>query len=163
MEVHGFLSRGMNVKRWIAALRRAKPAAAIRAEVELSTDLSGDEAIALRLWRPLAVQGNAYAQYNLGLRYAIGQGVLQNPAEALKWYRLAADQGYADAQYSLGIMYLLGKGTPRDKGEAGKWLHSAAKKGNADAQRSLAMMSRDAKSALGLPDNEKPRRSGRDR
>ena len=36
---------------------------------------SGDYATALREWKPLAKQGNADAQYNLGLMYANGQGV----------------------------------------------------------------------------------------
>ena len=44
-----------------------------------------DYATALRLWRPLADQGNAEAQYALGFMYARGQGVPQNNAEAAKW------------------------------------------------------------------------------
>ena len=35
----------------------------------------GDHATALREWQPLAKQGHAIAQYNLGLLYANGQGV----------------------------------------------------------------------------------------
>jgi hypothetical protein len=35
----------------------------------------GDDAAALRLIRPLAGQGNAEAQYNLGNMYFMGQGV----------------------------------------------------------------------------------------
>jgi uncharacterized protein len=54
----------------------------------------GDYATALRLWRPLAEQGNAYAQYNLGLMYDYGTGVAQDYREAAKWYRLAAVRGY---------------------------------------------------------------------
>ena len=56
-----------------------------------------DYTTALRLWRPLAEQGNARAQFNLGLMYANGRGVPQDYAQAVKWYRLAADQGIADA------------------------------------------------------------------
>ena len=36
---------------------------------------SGDYATALREWRPLAEQGNADAQYNLGVMYYNGKGV----------------------------------------------------------------------------------------
>jgi len=43
-----------------------------------------DFATALREWRPLAAQGDADAQYNLGLIYDTGQGVTQDFAEALK-------------------------------------------------------------------------------
>ena len=47
----------------------------------------GDYATALRLYRPLADQGGARAQVNLGFMYDQGRGVAQNNAEALKWYR----------------------------------------------------------------------------
>ncbi len=44
---------------------------------------SGDYATALRLWRPLAEQGEAYAQHNLGVMYRDGEGVPQDYAEAV--------------------------------------------------------------------------------
>jgi hypothetical protein len=65
----------------------------------------GDYATALRLYRPLADQGDAPAQNDLGLMYRDGRGVPQDYAEALTWYRLAADQGNAGAQNSLGVLY----------------------------------------------------------
>jgi len=51
----------------------------------------GDDATALRLIRPLADQGNADAQYNLGNMYATGKGVPKDGSEAAKWFRRAAD------------------------------------------------------------------------
>ena len=59
---------------------------------------AGDYATALRLWRPLAEQGNARAQNNLGVMYENGKGVAQDVIEAVRWYRLAAVQGYGGAQ-----------------------------------------------------------------
>ena len=56
------------------------------------------------LFRPLADQGDATAQSNLGVMYASGQGVPKDYAQAVKWYRLAADQGDARAQFNLGLM-----------------------------------------------------------
>ena len=53
----------------------------------------GDYETALKKFLPLAEQGNASAQYNLGVMYANGRGVPQDYAEAMKWYRLAAEQG----------------------------------------------------------------------
>ena len=50
----------------------------------------GDYATALKEWRPLAEQGDAGAQKNLGWMYYSGQGVPQDYAAAVKWYRLAA-------------------------------------------------------------------------
>jgi Sel1 repeat len=80
----------------------------------------GDYATALRLIKPLATQGNAYAQNNLGFMYHEGHGVAKDYKEAVKWYRLAAEQGNADAQTNLGGAYQNGFGVPKDYGEAVK-------------------------------------------
>ena len=64
--------------------------------------------------RLLAEQGDAIAQYNLGLMSASGRGVPEDDVEAVRWFRLAADQGYAIGQYNLGLMYYNGDGVPED-------------------------------------------------
>ena len=74
----------------------------------------------------VAEQGNADAQYSLGLAYHEGEGVPQDHAEAVKWYRLAADQGEAKAQANLGLMYAIGEGVPQDYVLAHKWINLAA-------------------------------------
>ena len=61
-----------------------------------------DYATALKIWKPLAEQGHANAQFDLGVIYDNGDGVPQDYAEAVKWYRMAAEQGYATAQFNLG-------------------------------------------------------------
>ena len=38
-----------------------------------------------------AEQGDADAQFNLGVMYRKGEGVPENSAEAVNWYRLAAE------------------------------------------------------------------------
>jgi TPR repeat protein len=81
----------------------------------------GNFATALRLLRPLAEQGDAGAQFNLGRMYTSGQGVPQDYAAAAVWYRKAADQGYADAQYNLGNMYFDGQGVPQNYAAAASW------------------------------------------
>src|SRR5271165_948087 len=73
-----------------------------------------DYATALSLFRTLAGQGNADAQYNLGVMYENGQGAPQNYAEAVRWYQKAAGQGDAQAQHSLGLIYVNGQGVPQD-------------------------------------------------
>jgi len=49
-----------------------------------------DYAEAARWYRRAAEQGDAQAQYNLGLAYARGEGVTQNAVEAHMWFNLAA-------------------------------------------------------------------------
>ncbi len=51
-----------------------------------------------------AEQGDAAAQFNLGVMYSFGDGVLQDDKEAVRWYRKSAEQGVAEAQYNLGVI-----------------------------------------------------------
>ena len=52
-----------------------------------------DYATALRFIRPLAEQGDASAQYNLGVLYDNGLGVPQDKVRAYMWFTLSAAQG----------------------------------------------------------------------
>ena len=53
----------------------------------------------MRWFRLAAEQGFATAQYNLGVMYDKGEGVLKDEAEAVRWFQLAAEQGNATAQF----------------------------------------------------------------
>lgn len=86
----------------------------------------GDYATASREWRPLAEEGHALAQGNLGLMYSEGISVAQDYAKAEEWLRKAAEQGYAEAQNNLGLMYGNGLGVPQDFVEAYMWWDLAA-------------------------------------
>ena len=55
----------------------------------------GGYATAFYLWNQKAAQGDAEAQYNLGLMYDKGEGVPEDDAEAVRWYQKAAAQGNA--------------------------------------------------------------------
>ncbi len=88
----------------------------------------GHYATALREWRPLAEQGNAKAQFNLGVMYRNGEGVPQDDAKAARWYSKAAEQGDANAQNNLGVMYRIGLGVPQDYAHAHMWFNLAASK-----------------------------------
>ena len=81
---------------------------------------------ALRTAIRAAEQGDADAQYNLGVMYYDGRGVTQDYAEAVKWYRLAAEQDIAKAQSQLGYMYANGQGVPQDYVLAHMWFNLAA-------------------------------------
>ncbi len=116
----------------------AAPAWAADLEAGWRAYAQGDYATALKEWRPLAKQGDADAQHNLGVIYRDGQGIPQDYKEAVRWYRLAADQGYAKAQSNLGLMYEYGEGVPQDDVQARMWLNLAAAQGN-----ELARINRD--------------------
>ena len=90
-------------------------------------------------FRQAAEQGHASAQFNLGVRYANGEGVPEDDAEAVHWYQMAAEQGHALAQLSLGVAYDIGEGVPEDDAEAVRWYQMAAEQGLALAQFSLGV------------------------
>ena len=73
------------------------------------------------------------AQYNLGLMYYRGHGVLQDYVEAMKWFRKAAEQGKAHAQWYLGEMYAKGEGVTQDEVEGYAWYLLANVKTPAEA------------------------------
>ena len=100
----------------------------------------GDYASAFVEWIPLAEQGNASAQYNLGRMYRNGDDVSQDYGSAINWYILAAEQGHANAQFKLGLMYDMGIGVERDIGTAIMWYTFAAEQGNSNARYRLASM-----------------------
>ena len=79
--------------------------------------------------RARAEQGDAEAQFNLGVIYDDGRGVLEDDVEAVRWYRLAAEQGLAEAQWGLGFKYDSGWGVPEDPAEAVQWYRLAAEQG----------------------------------
>jgi len=87
--------------------------------------------------RASAGEGNANAQYNLGVFYERGQGIPQDYTQAVYWYQKAAQQGYAAAENNLAGMYLDGRGLPQDYTQALYWYRKAADQGLATAQENL--------------------------
>ena len=88
-------------------------------------------------YKKSAEQGDASAQYNLGLMYYNGQGVAQNYTQAAKWYKKSAEQGHASAQFNLSLMYSEGRGVAQNYTQAAKWYKKSAEQGHASAQFNL--------------------------
>lgn len=106
-----------------------------------SCDEAGDRAAAaIKEIRPLAANGDANAQYEMGFMYDRGNGVPQDFKEAASWYSKAAEQGNASAQFYLGQMYDLGKGVAQDYKEAAMWYRKAAEQGVTMAQINLGFL-----------------------
>ena len=81
-----------------------------------------------------AGQGHCVAQYNLGLMYGEGRGVLRNRATAAMWLSKAANLGHGAAQYHTGIrQHIASKSGPASNAsecriEALKWLQLASER-----------------------------------
>ena len=86
-----------------------------------------------------AEQGDAHAQYNLGVCYDKGYGVEKDLRKAVKWFRKSAEQGDAKAQYNLGYCYAYGDGVEKNLREAVKWYRKSAEQGLKEAQYNLAL------------------------
>lgn len=84
---------------------QSQPAVA-NADVKRGVDAweSGDYATAVKLWRPLAIKGDADAQFNLAQAYRFGRSVPLDMKAAEDWYRRAASQGHLQAEDNLGLI-----------------------------------------------------------
>ena len=87
-----------------------------------------------------AMQGEAWAQFNIGVMYAHGKGVPEIDTEAARWYRKAAEQGDADAQSNLGGMYAFGRGVPENSIKAYVWWSMAKTQGAEVAKGNLDIL-----------------------
>jgi 5'-nucleotidase (lipoprotein e(P4) family) len=95
---------------------------------------------ALAIWRPLAEQGNARAQNNLGILYRNGEGLVQDYEASRLWLLQAAAKGHARSQFILGTMYDYGQGVAQDYATALRWYLQAAASGDVDAQFNIAVL-----------------------
>lgn len=115
---------------------RPAPTAATRTEPRAALNDSTNDAN----MRERTEQGDAVAQFNLGICYANGRGVPQDYKQARLCYERAAGLGHAAAQSNLGSMYFKGQGVPRNYKRALLLYELAATQGNASAQCNLGIL-----------------------
>jgi TPR repeat protein len=126
---------------------------AARAEFETGWQAyqRGDFAAAMAEWQPLAEQGHARAQYNLGVIYDEGRGVERSRAKAIEWWTKAADQNLAVAQHNLAMMQIDTLDGKPDTEGAIEWLEKAAAGGFV---RSLYALGKIYADGIGVPRND---------
>lgn len=110
-----------------------------RFDAGVAANERGHFATALRAWLPLAEEGVAEAQNNVGHMYEKGLGVAQNYANAMQWYRRAAEQGLAEAQLNIGLLYYYGYGVATNHREAVGWFREASEGELPEAEYMLAL------------------------
>ena len=96
-----------------------------------------DYATAMKLWRPLAENGDPTAEFRLGTIYDLGLGVPKDVQEAAHWYELSGTHGNAGAQFWLGSHYFSGNELPQDRQKAVAWLERAANQGDVASQEAV--------------------------
>ena len=93
----------------------------------------------IRMLGTAAHNGDALAQYNLGV--AFSRGVVTGrpePVVALAWYAEAAEGGHASAAYNAGVLHANGDLGAPDRVAARSWMRRAAGMGHSGARRWLA-------------------------
>jgi hypothetical protein len=98
-----------------------------------------DYEIALPIWRTLAAEGNADAQYALGVAYFKGEGVSRDLNDSMEWFEQAANSGNVQAMFNLGAAYWEGNGTRQSYAQAVEWWEKSAAAGQSAAQYNLGL------------------------
>jgi predicted nuclease with TOPRIM domain len=111
---------------YVSARRAVKTSASdcrIRGGEYVALDRA-DYSTALRVWLPLAEQGDAAAQTNVGDIFE--KRVPPDHAAAAEWYRKAAEKGNSRAAINLGNLYEQGLGVQKDPAQALNWYRRAS-------------------------------------
>ena len=108
----------------------SSPASAQSVKAGIEAWQRADYATAVTIWRPLAVHGDADAEFNLGQAYRLGRGVPLDLSAAKSWFQRAANSGHLDAEATLGLL-LFQNG---EKVDGIKWLRRAADQNEPRAQ-----------------------------
>ncbi len=115
----------------------ALPVNAQTERIESFDQQSAQYSEAFENWMLLAIEGDAEAQFNLGLLYSEGKGVPVDYRQAVFWYQKGAEQGHTGAQYNLAHLYFGGHGVDKDPVKATHWWQQAAQRGHVLAQQYL--------------------------
>ncbi len=108
-----------------AILAAGHPAAAAEDDPSVETGsaadaydafLNGRYEDAIAIWLPLASEGDATAQFNIGVMYANGLGVDRDMKSAMDWWTRAARQLHVRAAHNLALAMLAGE--PKANGTA---------------------------------------------
>lgn len=126
----------------------SKGSGAYQKALELLKAKPSNNVNAFELFVEAAKHEHAEAQYQLGLAFTSGKGILGfSPPEAdtsellksrgKKYFRMAAENGHPDAQYLIGQDYYWGWDAPEDKAMGVSWYEKAAAQGHVEAQAAL--------------------------
>jgi len=91
---------------------------------------------------PIAKNGNAEAQYTLGILYRNGYMINENYKLAYYWFVAAAKNQHAQSIYALAMMHLKGQNVAADKEQARKLFLLSSKYGYKKAERQLSRLGR---------------------
>ena len=135
----GYLVAPMIKRRWAdspPASQRSLTGAASKVSGQSATDRGAPAQSVVDL-RKIADQGDADAQWQMGVRYHNGENLPQDDAQAMQWFLRAAEQGHVTAQATLGAYYWAGRGVPVDLSKAYFWSDIALAQGDENSKSRL--------------------------
>ncbi len=100
---------------------------------------SGDFAQAEKLWIVLADQGDANAQYALGIMHLKKEAQRSEDTAAFRYLVEAAKKQHVASMFNLGVAYWEGRGVTRQPEKALNWWEVAAQRDDAGAQYNLGL------------------------
>jgi hypothetical protein len=117
--VLGYLVGPIIGKHWLLSPQAAQQSSAEVVEAASTAAGQRPQATTLAGLQQLANQGDADAQWQMGIRCHASYPPAD--AQAMQWFERAADQGYVAAQATLGAYYWAGRGVPSDLSNAYMW------------------------------------------
>lgn len=99
-----------------------------------------DLLLAMKWFRAGADQGDAEAQFELGLMYFLGRGVGRDHSTGFAWMKKAADQGFAKGENMIGNCFERGDGVLQNSASAVEWFSKSADHGYSHGQNNLGRM-----------------------
>jgi len=138
--VLGYLVAPISERRWATSPQASQRPGASTVSGRSATDRSV-QAKSLADLRKLADQGDADAQWQMGVRYHNGENVPRDDGQAMQWFLRAAEQGHVTAQATLGAYYWAGRGVPQDLSKAYFWSALALAQGDENSKSRLEGLS----------------------
>jgi len=96
-----------------------------------------------------AAQGNPQAQFDLGVMYLHGNGVIRNERVAFNYFHKAARKNHPEAKFQMGLCFAQGRGVRKQSQLARYWFKLAAKAGHPKAMAYLASIERRVRPQYG--------------
>ena len=122
-------------------------------DLEIANDAfaEGDYVAALEIYETLAANGDAQAQYRLGLMFEQGLGTDVDAQASQQWFERAAQQNSPQALDALATKYRQGSGVIQNFKEALRLYLQAAEQGYPRAQHNLGSAFADGKGTFRDP------------
>lgn len=111
----------------------------VRREMADDAYFEDDFRLAFRLYRRLAMEGDAHSMSRFGELHLFGFGIPANRAVAMRWFRAAAERNAPEGLYQLGCSYIECEASAVDMPAAVACFRRAAQMGHVHSQYEMGV------------------------